>query len=65
MKEYVVHYKDKNTGKYSTFYFLDYKDFNMLLRDLSGLDFENEYGEILDIEKTFIQDREETPAYSA
>ncbi len=62
MKEYLVHYKDRETKKEATFYFLDYKDFNMLMRDLAAMDFESEYGEILDIEKVVIDEYEEAAA---
>lgn len=51
MNEYRVHYKDKETKKNSIFYFVDYANLEMLLRDLDALHFESEYGEVLGVEK--------------
>ena len=65
MNEYLVHYKDKDEQKVRVFYFLDYKDLNMLLKDLTAMDFENTYGEVLDMEKVVIDEYTETPAVSA
>lgn len=65
MNEYLVHYLDKDEQKVRTFYFLDYKNLNALMADLTGLDFENAYGEVLDMEKVVIDEYTETPAISA
>ena len=65
MNEYLVHYKDKDEQKVRVFDFLDYKDLNMLLKDLTAMDFENTYGEVLDMEKVVIDEYTETPAVSA
>ena len=65
MNEYLVHYKDKDEQKVRVFYFLDYKDLNMLLKDLTAMDFENTYGEVRDMEKVVIDEYTETPAVSA
>jgi hypothetical protein len=56
---------DKDEQKVSVFYFLDYKDLNMQLKDLTAMDFENTYGEVLDMEKVVIDEYTETPAVSA
>ncbi len=65
MNEYLVHYMDKDEQKVRVFYFLDYKDLNMLLKDLTAMDFENTYGEVRDMEKVVIDEYTETPAVSA
>ena len=65
MNEYLVHYMDKDEQKVRVFYFLDYKDLNMLLKDLTAMDFEATYGEVLDMEKVVIDEYTETPAASA
>lgn len=65
MREYLVHYVDKNDGKVHIFYFLDYNDLTMLMNDLSAMDFEAEYGEVLDIEKVIIDECQEMPAATA
>ena len=65
MNEYLVHYMDKDEQKVRVFYFLDYKDLNMLLKDLTAMDFENTYGEDRDMEKVVIDEYTETPAVSA
>ena len=65
MNEYLVHYMDKDEQKVRVFYFLDYKDLNMLLKDLTAMDFETTYGEVLDMEKVVIDEYTETPAVSA
>ena len=44
MNEYLVHYMDKDEKKVRVFYFLDYKNLNMLLNDLTAMDFEATYG---------------------
>ena len=54
MKEYRVHYIDKEEKKERVFYFLDYNDINALFKDLAAMEFESEYGEVLFIEKDFI-----------
>lgn len=56
MNEYLIHYMDKETGKNSVFYFLDYKNFDMLMKDLAAMGFEATYGEILDMEKVVIDE---------
>lgn len=65
MNEYLVHYMDKDEKKVRVFYFLDYKNLNMLLNDLTAMDFEATYGEVLDMEKVVIDEYTETPAVSA
>lgn len=65
MNEYLLHYMDKDEKKVRTFYFLDYKNLNMLMNDLVTMDFENTYGEVLDMEKVVIDEYAETPAASA
>ena len=65
MNEYLVNYMDKEEQKVRVFYFLDYKDLNMLLKDLTAMDFENTYGEVRDMEKVVIDEYTETPAVSA
>lgn len=65
MNEYLLHYMDKDEKKVRTFYFLDYKNLNMLMNDLVAMDFENTYGEVLDMEKVVIDEYAETPAASA
>lgn len=65
MNEYLVHYMDKDEQKVRVFYFLDYKNLNMLTNDLVAMDFENTYGEVLDMEKVVIDEYAETPAVSA
>ena len=61
MNEYLVHYKDKENGKISIFYFVDYKDLNMLLNDLEALNFEESFGEVLDMEKVVIDEFADMP----
>ncbi len=65
MNEYLVHYMDKDEKKVRVFYFLDYKNLNMLLSDLTAMDFEATYGEVLDMEKVVIDEYADTPAVSA
>lgn len=65
MNEYLVHYMDKDEKKIRVFYFLDYKNLNMLLNDLIAMDFEATYGEVLDMEKVVIDEYADTPAVSA
>ena len=65
MNEYLVHYMDKDEKKVRVFYFLDYKNLNMLLNDLTAMDFETTYGEVLDMEKVVIDEYADTPAVSA
>ena len=65
MNEYLLHYMDKDEQKVRVFYFLDYKNLNMLMNDLVTMDFENTYGEVLDMEKVVIDEYAETPAVSA
>lgn len=65
MNEYLVHYMDKDEKKVRTFYFLDYKNLNMLMNDLVAMNFEDTYGEFLDMEKVVIDEYAETPAVSA
>lgn len=65
MNEYLVHYMDKDEKKVRVFYFLDYKNLNMLLNDLTAMDFEVTYGEVLDMEKVVIDEYADTPAVSA
>lgn len=65
MNEYLVHYMDKDEQKVRVFYFLDYKNLNMLMNDLVAMDFEDTYGEVLDMEKVVIDEYAETPAVSA
>ena len=65
MNEYLLHYMDKEEQKVCVFYFLDYKNLNMLMNDLVAMDFENTYGEVLDMEKVVIDEYAETPAVSA
>jgi len=65
MNEYLVHYMDKDEKKVRVFYFLDYKNLNMLLNDLTAMDFEATYGEVLDMEKVVIDEYADTPAVSA
>ena len=65
MNEYLVHYMDKDEKKVRVFYFLDYKNLNMLLIDLTAMDFEATYGEVLDMEKVVIDEYADTPAVSA
>lgn len=65
MNEYLVHYMDKDEKKVRVFYFLDYKNLNMLLNDLTTMDFEATYGEVLDMEKVVIDEYADTPAVSA
>lgn len=65
MNEYLVHYMDKDEKRVRTFYFLDYKDLNMLMRDLTAMEFEATYGEVLDMEKVVIDEYENTSAVSA
>lgn len=65
MNEYLVHYMDKDEKKVRVFYFLDYKNLNMLLSDLTTMDFEATYGEVLDMEKVVIDEYADTPAVSA
>ena len=65
MNEYLVHYMDKDEKKVRVFYFLDYKNLNMLLNDLTAMDFEATYGEVLDMEKVVIDEYAATPAVSA
>lgn len=56
MNEYLVHYMDKDEQKVKVFYFLDYKDLNTLMKDLTAMDFEATYGEVLDMEKVVIDE---------
>ena len=65
MNEYLVHYMDKDEQKVRTFYFLDYKNLNALMKDLTDMDFEATYGEVLDMEKVVIDEYAETPAATA
>lgn len=65
MNEYLVHYIDKDEQKVRVFYFLDYKNLNMLLKDLTAMDFENTYGEVLDMEKVVIDEYADTHAATA
>ena len=65
MNEYLVHYMDKDEKRVRVFYFLDYKNLNMLLNDLTAMDFEATYGEVLDMEKVVIDEYADTPAVSA
>ena len=65
MNEHLVHYMDKDEKKVRVFYFLDYKNLNMLLNDLTAMDFEATYGEVLDMEKVVIDEYADTPAVSA
>lgn len=65
MNEYLVHYMDKDEKRVRTFYFLDYKDLNMLMRDLTAMEFEATYGEVLDMEKVVIDEYENMSAVSA
>lgn len=65
MNEYLVHYMDKDEKKVRVFYFLDYNNLNMLLNDLTAMDFEATYGEVLDMEKVVIDEYADTPAVSA
>ena len=65
MNEYLVHYMDKDEKKVRVFYFLDYKNLYMLLNDLTAMDFEATYGEVLDMEKVVIDEYADTPAVSA
>ena len=65
MNEYLVHYMEKDEKKVRVFYFLDYKNQNMLLNDLTAMDFEATYGEVLDMEKVVIDEYADTPAVSA
>lgn len=62
MKEYLVHYRDKETDRVTVFYFVDYKNLDMLMKDLKALDFENTYGEVLDMEKVVIDECADIPA---
>lgn len=61
MNEYLVHYKDKETKRVSVFYFVDYKNLDMLVRDLEAMDFEETYGEVLDMEKVIIDEYADMP----
>ena len=65
MNEYLAHYMDKDENRVRVFYFLDYKNLDMLMKDLIAMDFENTYGEVLDMEKVVIDEYTETPAVSA
>ncbi len=65
MNEYLLHYLDKNDGKVRPFYFVDYKDLSVLLKDLTDLKFEETYGEVLDMEKVYIEECEELPGVPA
>lgn len=61
MNEYLVHYKEKETNRVSVFYFVDYKNLDMLVRDLAAMNFEETYGEVLDMEKVIIDEYADMP----
>ncbi|MBQ8063863.1 MAG: hypothetical protein IJ720_01305 [Clostridia bacterium] len=61
MNEYLVHYKDKESKRVNVFYFVDYKNLDMLVRDLEALNFEETYGEVLDMEKVVIDEYADLP----